>query len=177
MGKNSITANAENAKGGNVFIKAKGIFLSRESIITATSERGTQADDGNVDVIAEITDFSQDPDLNVQTEPPDLYSACSKTYRNTLAYYRMGNGGQPFSPNDKSSTTLGWLDAANARYAQRHLYYIDTETGEKKPLKRVVGWKSNHNGTITFVADPRKADQYPEAIAAARQTCAPEQTS
>lgn len=177
FGKNSITANAENAKGGNVFIKALAIFLSDESIITATSERGTEADQGNVDVIAEITDFSQDPNLNIQTDPPDLYSACSPTYRNTLAYYRMGNGGQPISPDDKSSTSQGWLESANARYAQQHLFYIDTETGEKKPLKRVVGWKSHGDGTITFVSDPKEADQYPAAIAAAKNTCSTEQAN
>lgn len=175
FGKTSITANAENAQGGNVFIKAKGIFFSPESIITATSERGTQADQGNVEISAKITDFSQDPDLNIQTDPPDLYSACSKTNRSTLAYYRIGNGGIPLNPNDKSTSSQGWLDAANTRYAQRHMQYIDTETGEKKPLERVVGWRSNGDGTITFVSNPREADQYQEAVAVAQHTCAPDQ--
>lgn len=174
LDKSRFSANAVNAQGGNIRINTTGFILSPDSQVTATSQRGEQFD-GNVEVIAEITDFSQDPNLNIQTDPPDLYSACSPTYRNTLAYYRMGNGGQPISPDDKSSTSQGWLEAANARYAQRHLFYIDTETGEKKPLKRVVGWKSHGDGTITFVSDPKEADQYPAAIAAAKNTCSTEQ--
>lgn len=171
-----ISANAVNDQGGNVRIDTTGFIKSPDSQVTATSQRGEQFD-GNVDVNAEITDFSQDPDLNIQTETPDLYSACSKTYRDTLAYYRMGNGGQPLSPDDKSTTSQGWLEAANARYAQRHLFYIDTETGEKKPLKRVVGWKSHGDGNITFVSDPKEADQYPATIAAAKNTCSTEQAN
>ncbi|MGR3278911.1 two-partner secretion domain-containing protein [Acaryochloris marina NIES-2412] len=176
LDKSNFSANAVNAQGGNIRINTTGFILSPDSQVTATSQLGEQFD-GNVEVIAEITDFSQDPNLNIQTEPPDLYSACSPTYRNTLAYYRMGNGGQPISPDDKSSTSQGWLEAANARYAQRHLFYIDTETGEKKPLKRVVGWKSHGNGTITFVSDPKEADQYPAAIAAAQNTCSTKQAN
>lgn len=176
LDKSRFSANAVNAQGGSIKINTTGFIKSPDSQVTATSQLGEQFD-GNVEVIAEITDFSQDPNLNIQTDPPDLYSACSPTYRNTLAYYRMGNGGQPISPDDKSSTRQGWLEAANARYAQRHLFYIDTETGEKKPLKRVVGWKSHGNGKITFVSDPKEADQYPAAIAAAKNTCSTEQAN
>jgi filamentous hemagglutinin family protein len=176
LGKSSITANAEDAAAGNIKINTLGLFRSPDSQITATSLLGPQYD-GNVEVIAEVTDFSQDPNLTIQTEPPQVYSACNKVYRDTLAYYRMGTGGQPLSPDDKSSTSQGWLEAANARYAQRHMSYIDPETGEKKPLERVVGWKTNPDGTITFVSDPKEADQYAQEIATQQNSCSTDQAN
>lgn len=170
LGKTVISANAEDAQGGNINISALGIFLSPDTQITATSQLGTQFD-GSVEVEAEITDFSQDPDLNVQVDPPDLYSACGDSNSTNLAYYRVGTAGKPTSPTTRSPADGGWLQAAKARYDQRQLTYVDPATGEIKPLKRVVGWKSNPNGTITFVNDPRKADQYAPAVAAQLKAC------
>ncbi|QUY45969.1 hypothetical protein [Acaryochloris marina] len=170
LGKTVISANAEDAQGGNININALGIFLSPDTQITATSQLGTQFD-GSVEVEAEITDFSQDPDLNVQVDPPDLYSACGDSNSTNLAYYRVGTAGKPTSPITRSPADGGWLQAAKARYDQRRLTYVDPATGEIKPLKRVVGWKSNPNGTITFVTDPRAADQYAPAIAAQLKAC------
>lgn len=174
LDNSSITANAEDARAGKIKINTLGLFRSPDSQITASSELGPQFD-GNVEIKAEITDFSEDPNLTIQAEPPALYSTCSKAYRDTLAYYRMGTGGQPLSPDDQSSTSQGWLEAANARYAQRHMSYIDPDTGEKKPLERVVGWKTNSDGTITFVSDPKEADQYAQAIVSQQHVCSTNQ--
>ncbi|MGR3279006.1 two-partner secretion domain-containing protein [Acaryochloris marina NIES-2412] len=168
-----ISANA-NDQGGNVRINTVGFFLSSDSQVTATSQRGEQFD-GNVDIDAEITDFSQDPDLNVQVDPPELYSACNDTYRDTLAYYHVGTAGRPTSPITRTPADGGWLEAAKARYDQRRLTYVDPQTGERKPLKRVVGWKTNANGTITFVNNPVEADQYAPAIAARQKACQQDQ--
>lgn len=174
LGTSTISANAENAQGGNIQINALGLFLSPDTQITATSQLGTQFD-GNVEVEAEITNFSQDPDLTVQVDLPELYSACGDANNTLLAYYRMGTGGEPRSPITRSPADGGWLQAAKARYDQRHITYVDPETGEIKPLKRVVGWKTNPNGTITFVNDPRAADQYAPAIAAQLKACLTDQ--
>ncbi|NJK52773.1 MAG: filamentous hemagglutinin N-terminal domain-containing protein [Leptolyngbyaceae cyanobacterium SU_3_3] len=174
LGNSSIIANAEDARAGDITINTLGLLLSPDSQITATSERGPQYD-GNVDITAEITNFSQDPDLNVQVDPPDLYSACGDSNKTALAYYRVGTAGQPKSPSTRPPADGGWLQAAQARYNQRHINYVDPESGEIKPLKRVVGWKTNKNGTITFVNDPREADQYAPAIAAQLKACQTEQ--
>lgn len=174
LGQSSISANAENAQGGRIKIDTLGLFLSPDSQITATSQLGPQFD-GSVEVDAEITNFSQDPDLNIQVDPPDLYSACNDTYRDTLAYYHVGTAGKPTSPITRPPADGGWLEAAKARYDQRRLTYIDPQTGERKPLKRVVGWKTNPNGTITFVNNPVEADQYAPAIAARQKACQQDQ--
>ncbi|MGR3278975.1 two-partner secretion domain-containing protein [Acaryochloris marina NIES-2412] len=170
FGKSSLTAEAEQAQGGNIQINALGIFLSPETQITVTSQLGPQFD-GSVEVEAEVTDFSQDPDLSIQVDPPDLYSVCGDSNTTALAYYRIGTAGKPTSPITRSPADGGWLQAAKARYDQRHITYVDPETGEVKPLKRVVGWKTNPNGTITFVNDPRTADQYAPAVAAQLKAC------
>lgn len=170
----NISGNAQNARGGNIRINTVGFILSPDSQVTATSQRGEQFD-GNVDIDAEITDFSQDPDLNVQVDPPELYSACSDTYRDTLAYYHVGIAGRPTSSITRTPADGGWLKAAKARYDQRRLTYIDPQTGERKPLKRVVGWKTNANGTITFVNNPVEADQYAPAMAARQKACQQDQ--
>lgn len=170
----NFSANAVNAQGGNIRINTLGFFLSPDSQVTATSQLGEQFD-GNVDIDAEITDFSQDPDLKVQVDPPELYSACSDTYRDTLAYYHVGTAGRPTSPITRTPADGGWLEAAKARYDQRRLTYTDPQTGERKPLKRVVGWKTNANGTITFVNNPIEADQYAPAIAARQKACQQDQ--
>lgn len=69
------------------------------------------------------------------------------------------------------------MQVAKARYDQRRLTYADPKTGEHKPLKRVVGWKTNDNGTVTFVNDPREADQYASEIASTLQACQPDPTA
>lgn len=170
LGDSIISANAEDNQGGNININALGLFLSPNSQITATSQLGTQFD-GNVDVEAEITNFSRDPNLKIQIDPPELYSVCGDSNTTALAYYRIGTAGKPTSPITRSPADGGWLQAAKARYDQRHITYVDPETGEVKPLKRVVGWKTNPNGTITFVNDPRTADQYAPAVAAQLKAC------
>ena len=162
--KSTFSANAQNAQGGRIKIDTLGLFLSPDSSITATSQLGPQFD-GSVEVDAEITNFTQDPDLDIQVDPPDLYSACGDAYRDTLAYYHVGTAGRPTSPITRTPADGGWLAAAKARYDQRQLTFVDPKSGEIKPLKRVVGWKTNNNGTITFVNDPREADQYAPAIA------------
>lgn len=174
LDKSNFSANAQNAQGGNVRIDATGIILSPDSKVTATSQLGPQFD-GSVEVDAEITNLSQDPDLNIQVDPPELYSACSDTYRDTLAYYHVGTAGRPTSPITRTPADGGWLKAAKARYDQRRLTYIDPESGEIKPLKRVVGSKKNKNGTITLVTDPREADQYAPAMSAQLKACQTEQ--
>lgn len=172
--KSNIFANAENAQGGNIRINTVGFIKSPDSKVTATSLRGEQFD-GTVAIEAEITNFSQDPDLNVQVDPPALYSACSDAYRNTLAYYHVGTAGRPTSPITRTPADGGWLQAAKARYNQRKLTYVDPESGKIKPLERVVGSKKNKNGTVTLVTDPREADQYAPAIAAQLKACQTEQ--
>lgn len=174
--KSNIFANAENAQGGNIRINTTGFIKSPDSQVTATSQLGEQFD-GNVEVEAEITNFSQDPDLNITTGPPELYASCGPTYRDTLAYYRVGTAGQPVSPDTLPDPGSRWLQVAKARYNQRQLTYADPKTGELKPLKRVVGWKTNPNGKISFVNDPRKADQFAPAIASILQACQPDQTA
>ncbi|QUY45627.1 filamentous hemagglutinin N-terminal domain-containing protein [Acaryochloris marina] len=171
-----IAANSAQSTGGNISIDTLGLFLSPDSTITATSQLGTQFD-GSVDVEAEITDFNRDPNLNIQSEPPELYASCGPTYRDTLAYYRVGSAGQPINPETLPSSESRWMQVAKARYDQRRLTYADPETGEHKPLKRVVGWKANDNGTVTFVNDPREADQYASEIASTLQACQPDPTA
>ena len=174
--KSNISANAQNAQGGQIRINTLGLFLSPDSTLTATSQLGPQFD-GSVDVEAEITEFSRDPNLNIQSEPPELYASCGPSYRDTLAYYRVGTGGQPVNPATLTDSSSQWLKVAKARYDQRQLTYADPKTGEHKPLKRVVGWKTNENGTVSFVNDPREADQFASAIASTLQACQPDQTA
>lgn len=174
--QSNISANAQNAQGGNIKINTLGLFLSPDSTITASSQLGTQFD-GSVDVEAEITDFSRDLSFNIQSEPPELYASCGPTYRDTLAYYRVGTAGQPINPATLPDQESRWMQVAKARYDQRRLTYADPRTGEHKPLKRVVGWKTNENGTVTFVNDPREADQYASEIASTLQACKPDQTA
>ena len=115
-----ITANAFEGNGGNISITAEGLFgiAFREkptilSDITASSEFGLA---GTVDInTPEI-----DPDRGLVTLPEqavdtEVALGCDVDGEGALAFYNLGRGGRPASPDDflTADTVIGeWLPLA-----------------------------------------------------------------
>ncbi|MBP5974165.1 filamentous hemagglutinin N-terminal domain-containing protein [Brasilonema sp. CT11] len=158
-----ITANAQQGYGGKVSITTKGNrFLSPDSVISATSERGPQYS-GTVQFntpeidpsegLFELTETVIDPGQQIAQNP------CSKGFGSSFVI--TGRGGLPADPSkilssdnvrvDLIEPIASTVSSTTATYTQR---------STSPPVKRIIpaqGWIYNEKGQVVLVAyDPTK---------------------
>lgn len=157
-----ISANSQEARGGQVFINAQGIFGTEgrsqqtlNSDITATG--GTPELSGTVDI--------QTPDINPTSSllvlpqtPVDVASLidrrCSTGNTQISRFINVGRGGQPPSPSEPLNSSAGWVDERQITGSTENPSVLngDSENTSDR-LVEAQGWAINASGQVELVAD------------------------
>ncbi|MBW4494255.1 MAG: filamentous hemagglutinin N-terminal domain-containing protein [Oscillatoria princeps RMCB-10] len=166
--KSTIAANAQEGRGGRVSITAQGIFLSRDSAITATSALGAEfsgvveIQTPNTDLKSGLVELAQHP-----LDPNQRVAAgCAADRGNTFTV--TGRGGLPEDPTSELLGRTVWWDSRDlsaignqASLPARELpEAADAKTlgGESKisaapPLQEATGWAIRPDGEVELVAN------------------------
>nr|WP_242022603.1 filamentous hemagglutinin N-terminal domain-containing protein [Trichocoleus sp. FACHB-90] len=161
----NISANAEDAFGGRVFITAQGIWGTEfreeetpQSDITATSELGSEFRG-----IVEINTPDVDPSrglVNLPTIPVDTEVAqgCSAGGSQAQSEFIItGRGGLPPNPGEALSTDAVQVDLVtlNPRIENRSIPNISTNPTRPTPVPLVEaqGWVRGANGKVVLIAN------------------------
>jgi large exoprotein involved in heme utilization and adhesion len=148
----NITANAFEGRGGNIQINTQGFFLSPDSRVTASSERGV---DGTIEINTSFIDFTKAALIPSVVEVPQVINVC--------AAYSQGESGElvikpatvPQNAGNYLNSLSGWEDKED--------YQEETEKLSDKTDQKLVeaqGWKTNPNGTISFISTPNDVVPY-----------------
>lgn len=136
--RSRISANAEQNAGGRINITTTGLYLSRDSQITATSQLGPQFNGViNIDT----------PDINLATQPQLGYNLSVASQPLTCIGQRGTNLSViTASDLDKSDDQLEAIARAN-----NIPMFLDGQ-GRRRPLIEVQGWIPNGDGTARPIA-------------------------
>jgi filamentous hemagglutinin family protein len=171
-----ITANAFTGKGGNVNIRAQGVFgiearsqPTPQSDITASSQFGLS---GQVIINTPNVDPSQGllklPAGLVNT-PELIASSCAAFDKDGSSFIVTGRSGLPSSPDDFLSNDVVWSDTraipkarfANATTAQQHPAKAPIASSPSKPkaveILPATGWVFNDKGEVTLISSAPNA--------------------
>ncbi|MGF1604354.1 MAG: hypothetical protein ACFCU8_20540, partial [Thermosynechococcaceae cyanobacterium] len=165
----SIVANSVDARGGNITINTSGLINNRNAVVTASSAQGETL---NGTVIFNTPNIDLQKGLTILDtagEAPKITTVCNSTgQENTLTI--AGSGGSPVAKEDYTDSRIKFYSKGVKK--DEPLIYTDPTTGEKKELKRMVGWKLSEDGTkFSLVSDPEESVQYK----AAKTACLREQ--
>jgi filamentous hemagglutinin family protein len=147
-----ITANAYTGRGGNVQIKAQGIFgIQRrekptpESDITASSQFGLS---GTVEINTPDVDPSQGlvqlPVIPVNVEVAQGCQAQGK--QSSLAFYNTGRGGIAPNPYEPLSSSQIWEDVPSPSASASAI-------NSPNKIVEAQGWIVNEKGEVALVAE------------------------
>ena len=142
-----IRATARDGTGGRVEVTAKGVFLSRDSLVTATSALGPQFD-GLVQLNAPEVDLTRATAvIPTVTNPPPISSACGAQIARTSSFTQTGTGGLPRNPEQQQSSQRGWQESVPSPVP---LTSLPSPTPE---IVEAQGWVTNRDGSIQLVAN------------------------
>ena len=159
-----ITADAEEAFGGQVIINAQGIFGTQfresktpQSDITATSELGTQFT-GTVEINTPDIDPSSGlvslPTIPIDTE---VAQACTPgSSQANSKFVVTGRGGLPPTPTEALNPDAISVDWVTLQPESKNNYNAASSTSpttlESKPIVEAQGWIINHKGEVVLTA-------------------------
>lgn len=155
-----ITANAFTGKGGNILIRTRGLFLSPDSEITASSEKGI---DGVVEIInPEIDPSASLTELPEAVDPPqEIARGCNiRDVSKTSSFVFVGRGGVPPGPHELQTAQTVWQDLRTP-YTQSPPA-ITSKSPNQAPtlpshkntsLVEAKGWVRNAEGQIILTAN------------------------
>ncbi len=164
----NITANAFDGKGGNVQITTQGLFLSSDSEITASSERG-------IDGVVEINRPDVDPNQGLTNLPTEVVDASNQIDQTCAAggsvasgqshFVITGSGGLPDSPNEALSPEAVWEDL---RFVENRKQSVSQQTvpvealaatnnqpttnNRQRTIVEAQGWVLNQKGEVVLTA-------------------------
>jgi filamentous hemagglutinin family protein len=146
-----ITANALDGKGGNVQITTQALFLSPDSEITASSERG-------IDGVVEINRPDVDPNQGLTNLPTEIVDASNQIDQTCAAggavasgqshFVITGSGGLPDSPNEALSPDAVWEDL---RFVENRKQSVSQQTVPVEALAATNNQPTTHNRQRTIV--------------------------
>ena len=168
VGNSRITASAERGQGGNIQIITKGIFLSADSKINASSEFG-------IDGLIKIDALAVNPNsglIQLPNEPIDssLYLSKGCGENNNHQFINVGRGGLPANPLNnliQDSMLADWETSSkltprlDLRGKPAHPSRSNIVKPSLKPrpftnsntsLIEAQNWKVNQSGKIELVA-------------------------
>jgi len=155
-----ISGSADQGKGGEVNIDVQGLFRSPDSTITATSARGAQFN-GTVQINSPNLNLTRAVQQTSTSKSPEVSSVCQSRMGSAPSEFIIaGNGGIPPSPEDSLTSNSGW-QGHNPSQAHQGLPQPQATVTPPK-LIDAQGWKTNPDGTISFVANAEDAD--PDAL-------------
>ena len=165
----NITANAFDGKGGNVRITTQGLFLSLDSEITASSERG-------IDGVVEINRPDVDPNQGLTNLPTEVVDASNQIDQSCAAggavasgqsyFVITGSGGLPDSPNEALSPDTVWEDLRFVENRKPSVsqptvpvealaatnYQQQTTNNRQRTIVEAQGWALNQKGEVVLTA-------------------------
>ena len=159
---NDITANAERASGGRVFIDATNLYgiepreqLTPKSDITASSELGSEFS-GTVKINTPNVDPDRDlvqlPDRPTETE---IVQACAPSdTREQSEFVITGRGGLPPSPVDtfdSEAIEVDWV-TRKPRSPSPPEVSANSIASEPKSIVEAQGWMVDENNQIVLIA-------------------------
>jgi filamentous hemagglutinin family protein len=158
-----ISADSVDFRGGQVNIKAQGIFLLSNSSITA---RGVnQQLNGTVQIKTPDSDPTRSlvilPTITENT--PKLVSSGCSTFNEASGgsqFTITGRGGLPPSPSEPLTTEVLWTDARLAVVTtQQHQHKTHAAKLKAQPITIIpaTGWVSNDKGEVTLVSTATNA--------------------
>ena len=163
-----ITANSQGSFGGKVTINAKGVlgtqfreFLTPESDITATSEKGAEFNG-----VVDINTITINPNFELAKLPTGLADSsnkiaagCSSNIGNNFT--ATGRGGNPENPNQLFTVNNPIVDlipivstSGNQQYSTSSKFPINNSINQDKTeIVEAKGWIVDAQGKIEFVAE------------------------
>ncbi len=155
----TISANANVGQGGNVNITTQGLFLSPDSKITATSERGPQFDG-----LVEINTLGINPTIglvNLPVQPVDVSGLIAQGCPADVGpraskFVITGRGGLPPTPREALRNEPALADLGTSVQSQENQpsAAISTKTTsyDAAPIVEATGWVTNAKGEVVLVA-------------------------
>jgi filamentous hemagglutinin family protein len=174
-----ITANAEDARGGQVIINAQGIFgaefREREnpatSDITATSKLGAEFS-GSVEINTPDTDPSRgliELPTNLVDASQQIAQGCTPRGRqNASRFIATGRGGLPLNPYEPlrgRAVITGWVDLSpqvTERVTDK--LFPASVTKSTNQIVEAQGWIVDPNGDVILVAKSGQNSSIPSGI-------------
>lgn len=151
-----ISANANQGTGGRIFINAQGVFLSPDSLITATSALGPQFS-GIIQINTPDIDLSRS---GVQAVPPpavpEVAVTCGGgTTANANSFTISGTGGIPINPDEFLGSQGGWRDPE-----QPQSQSSSKPSGSPQAIVEAQGWERTSANTVRFAVTPGTSSSY-----------------
>jgi filamentous hemagglutinin family protein len=143
----TISANAKDARGGNIKIDTFGLFIDRATTITATSALGTQFG-GNVQVNTGSKKLTEPNLPNLTLKDPEIQALCQQVNNPRLAVQSLS--GQMIPVNPIANSQPSWSPPTPNTIPPT----------ENPTVTPAVSWKTNSDGTISFIA----AEEYLERL-------------
>jgi filamentous hemagglutinin family protein len=135
-----ITANAQQASGGRVEINAQGLFLDRNTVISASSGLGPEFN-GPVRIESQTQEIIQPTQPEIALAQPVLEVICQPTGSNSLTIQAFG--GAIVSPTQSQSSQPSWGKTTTnptGKLSQQHAHN-----------QAAVSWRNNPDGTVDFI--------------------------
>ncbi|MDJ0704305.1 MAG: S-layer family protein [Leptolyngbyaceae cyanobacterium MO_188.B28] len=153
LDNSAIVARAEAGTGGNIRITARGLFLSPDSQIDASSQLGI---DGVVNISTPEIDPTQGTvDLPETPVNPQLDQRCQAGGDpSTSRFVSTGRGGLPPSPEGPLSSSGIWEDVRPP--VQTDTPTVNGDASGAPGLESILeaqGWRLNQQGEVVLVAD------------------------
>ena len=146
----NLNANANQDRGGNIQITTQGLFLSPDSSITATSQKGINGvisiQNPNVDTKSVLASLP----TQITNPTRQITASCPATSGNHFVI--TGRGGLP---NDPTTTLRGetlWTDLRTPLPPKHQIY--PAKIVQLAPIIEATGWVRNQQGEISLIVTP-----------------------
>ncbi|WP_194198965.1 filamentous hemagglutinin N-terminal domain-containing protein [Nostoc sphaeroides] len=194
-GENSdIIANAQTGAGGRININTSGVFgiatLSREQLgnrspgnlssndITAISEQGSPALDGQVNINSPDVDLTNDL-VSLPENPVDASKLIAQGCGNFVAkgseFINAGRGGLPPSPDSFTSGNAVWNDTrltvipTNQKIPNAGI--VSSDKSALAPIIPATGWVFNNKGDVTLISHTSGANSNSSLFSSNSSSC------
>lgn len=160
LNSSQIAANAEQGQGGNIGISARGIFVSGDSEINASSEFG-------IDGLIQIDTFTENPDSGliefaIAPIDPHQYLVPGCNSDSDSKFVSIGKGGLPTNPLTSviqdnllpdwgglaQSGTQPYISQTNSNTSIDH----SSSLSRVEPIIEAENWKINQFGQLELIA-------------------------
>lgn len=194
-GENSdIIANAKTGAGGRININTSGVFgiatLSREQLgnfspgnlpsndITAISEQGSPALDGQVNINSPDVDLTNDL-VSLPENPVDasklIAQGCGNFVAKRSEFINAGRGGLPPSPDSFTSSNAVWNDTrltvitTNQKIPNAGI--VSPDKSALAPIIPATGWVFNSKGDVTLISHTSGANSNSSLFSSNSSNC------
>ncbi|MEM7716133.1 MAG: hypothetical protein AAF349_21595, partial [Cyanobacteria bacterium P01_A01_bin.68] len=145
--------NAIEGRGGNIKIKGAGLFLSPDSTITATSERGV---DGTVEIDVPDSNLEDALRINPEHKPIGFSRICGRPGAPKNSFVILGKGGIPDTPEDALGGGSVWYDNTLESRGDSKKAQLEYQEEDIK-IEEATGWVDNGDGTVTLTDSPNES--------------------